>query len=150
MYINDSGRIIVSLFSLFKIVDGSGPEYDQGELLRWLGESVWFPTNLLPGEYVQWKPVDSKSADLVFSYNGMTLSYRVSFNEYNEIIQLETERFMGDSGLKKWIGRVSDYQEINGIKVPTRIEAIWKLDGEMFSYARFNVTEIEYDRPERY
>ncbi len=147
MYINNSGRIIVSLLSLFKVVDGSGPEYDQGELLRWLGESVWFPTNLLPGKFVKWVPIDSRTAELRFVHHGMSLFYIVSFNENNEIVQMETKRFMGEDGLKTWIGRVGDYEEINGIKVPTRIEAIWKLEAEDFSYARFNVTDIEYDRP---
>ena len=58
MYIGGEGRIVVSLLSLFKVVDGRGEKYDQGELLRWLGESVWFPTNLLPRPGLQgWMPV---------------------------------------------------------------------------------------------
>ncbi|MDB5112798.1 MAG: hypothetical protein JWR67_3912, partial [Mucilaginibacter sp.] len=48
MYIADSGRLVVSLFSIYNIVDGRGKAFDQGELLRWLGESVLYPTNLLP------------------------------------------------------------------------------------------------------
>lgn len=150
MYINNSGRIVVSLFSLFKVVDGSGPEYDQGELLRWLGESVWFPTNLLPSENLKWLPIDSGTAELRFIHNGMSLSYRVSFNDNGEIVQIETKRYMGEDGLKTWIGRVGDYKEINGIIIPTRIEAVWKLETGEFSYARFNVTAIEYERPEQF
>jgi hypothetical protein len=40
MYISDKGRFVVTLFGLIKIADGKGPSFDQGELLRWLGESV--------------------------------------------------------------------------------------------------------------
>ena len=36
MYVAGEGRIVVSLFSLFDVVDGRGEAYDQGELLRWL------------------------------------------------------------------------------------------------------------------
>ena len=50
MYIGDKGRLIVSLLSVYKIVNAKGESYDQGELLRWLGESVLYPTNLLPGD----------------------------------------------------------------------------------------------------
>lgn len=53
MYIADKGRLIVSVLSLFKVVNGKGEKYNQGELLRWLSESVWFPTNLLPSENLQ-------------------------------------------------------------------------------------------------
>ena len=150
MYISGKGRIIVSLFSLFKIVNGEGPNYNQGELLRWLGEGVWFPTNLLPNEYLKWTSIDSESAGLTFNYNGLSLFYKVSFNEKGEITQLETERYMGEERLENWIGRVSDYKEINGILIPTKIEAIWRLGSGDFSYARFNVKNIEYDKAERF
>ena len=68
MYIADKGRLVVSLFSLFKVADAKGEQYNQGELLRWLGESILYPTNLLPGERLRWVPIDSQSARLTFNY----------------------------------------------------------------------------------
>ena len=53
MYISDKGRLIVTLFCLFKVADAKGEKYNEGELLRWLSESVLYPTNLLPGEKLQ-------------------------------------------------------------------------------------------------
>ncbi|HHE39097.1 MAG TPA: hypothetical protein ENL20_11095, partial [Candidatus Cloacimonetes bacterium] len=38
MYLANKGRLVVTLLSLFKIVDGQGESFNQGELLRWLGE----------------------------------------------------------------------------------------------------------------
>jgi len=40
MYIADKGRLAVSLLSLIKVVNAKGEQYNQAELLRWLGESV--------------------------------------------------------------------------------------------------------------
>lgn len=150
MFIEDKGRLVVSLFSVFNLVDGKGEEYDQGELLRWLGESVWFPTNLLPGDRLTWKAIDMNKAKMTFSYNGLSLNYIVSFNETGEITQLETKRFMGEKRSETWIGKVSDYKEINGIKVPTVIEAIWRLEHGDYSYAKFTVTRLEYNKPEKF
>lgn len=65
MYISDQGRLSVTLFSLYNIVDTKGKEkYDIGEILRWLGESILYPTNFLPSERLQWLPIDSNSAKL--------------------------------------------------------------------------------------
>ena len=150
MYLSDKGRIIVSLFSLFKVVNGKGAKYDQGELLRWLGESVWFPTNLLPNEYLKWTSIDSVSAELTFNYKELSLFYKVSFNDKGEIVQLETKRYMGEDSLETWIGKVSDYKEINGVIIPTKIEAIWRLKLREFSYAKFNVKKIEYNKAEKF
>ncbi len=150
MYLADKGSLTVLLFSLFKIVEGEGEEYNQGELLRWLGEGVWFPTNLLPSEYLQWSPIDSNSARLIFKYKELSLFYTVRFNKQGEITELETKRYMSKDKLETWVGKASDYKEINGVVIPTKIEAIWRLKTEDFSYAKFNLKNIEYNRPEQY
>lgn len=150
MYILDKGRLVVSLFSLFKIAGGQGEKYDQGELLRWLGESVWFPTNLLPSERLQWTAIDNQNAQLTFKYNNHFLSYLVAFNEVGEITELQTKRYMGEGNLETWIGKVSNYKEINGIVVPTTIEAIYRFKEGDYSYAKFNVKRIEYHLPEKF
>jgi len=40
---------------------------DQGELLRWLSESTWFPTYLLASEKLQWT-ANGLLAKLTFNY----------------------------------------------------------------------------------
>jgi hypothetical protein len=149
-YILNRGKLTVSLFSVFKIAGGQGEKYNQGELLRWLAESVWFPTNLLPNENLQWKPVDMHHAHLVFTYKGLSLLYLVTFNDKDEIAQLETKRYMNEKSLETWIGKVSDYGVKNGMMIPFSIEAIYKLKEGDYSYAKFNVKRIEYDIPERF
>ena len=150
MYIADRGRLVVSLFSLFRVADEQGPTVDQAELLRWLGESVWFPTNLLPRENLHWSAIDSSRARLTLDYNGMSVYYVITFNENHEIIRLETKRYMGNKGLKPWVGKVGEYQQINGIRVPSVIEASWDLEEGLYTYGRFRVKQMEYDIPERY
>ena len=150
MYIADTGRLVVSLFSLFNVVDGRGDKFNQGELLRWLGESVWFPTNLLPNKNLQWAYINHSSAKLTFTYNNLSVFYIVTFTDNGEIAQMETERFMGDGDLEKWVGQLSNYQEINGVIIPTKIEALWRLKEGDFNYVNFNLEKIEYDKPEQF
>jgi hypothetical protein len=150
MYVADQGRLVVTLFSLYNIVDGSGENFNEGELQRWLGESVWFSTNLLPSERNQWSPIDANSAKLSFKYRSVLFAYTVTFNEIGEITQMETQRFMGDDSRQNWLIKLADYKDLNGVIVPTTAEAIWKLEAGEFSYARFNVKKIEYDQPSKF
>ena len=150
MYIAYKGRLVVSLFSLYNIVDGKGEKFNQGELLRWLGESVWFPTNLLPSERLKWFPIDSQTSKLTFNYNGLSLFYIVTINNIGEITQVETKRDMGEDNLETWVGKMSDNKEMNGVSVPRTIEAIWKLEKDDYSYAKFKVKQIEYNKPEKF
>lgn len=150
MYISDKGRLLVSILSLFTIVNASGEQYDQGELLRWLGESVMYPTNLLPSERLTWTPIDSSSARLNFDYQGHSLFFNVSFNEIGEITTLETKRYMDEKNLETWLIKTTNYQRFENVLIPTEFDVIWKLKKEDFSYAKFIITEVEYNKPEKF
>ncbi len=150
MYITDKGKLMVSLFDTFTIMKSEGEKVDQGELLRWLGESVWFPTNLLPGDQLKWESINDTSAKLIYDHQGILIYFIVSFNNKGEIIQLQTERYYNGQNLVTWIGNCSEYKKMNGIMIPTVISATWKLDTGDHNYANFKLTEIAYDIPEKY
>ena len=147
MYVSDEGRLVVSLFGSINIVDAKGATFNQGELLRWLGESVMYPTNLLPSDRLKWLPIDAYSAKLVFNYMGFTLFFIASINDGGEITQMETDRFMDEKHLEKWLIKIAGYKSINGVTVPTEFEVLWRLQKGDFSYAKFDIKTIEYDNP---
>ena len=151
MYISEQGRLIVTLFSVYNIVDARGKEkYDIGEILRWLGESILYPTNFLPNDRLQWFPIDSKTAKLTFDYNGLSLFFKITVNEIGEITEMETKRYMGEENLETWVIKATNYKELNNIIIPTSFDVLWRLDKGDFSYAKFNITEVEYDKPEKF
>ncbi|MDB5110922.1 MAG: hypothetical protein JWR67_2036, partial [Mucilaginibacter sp.] len=137
-------------FSIYNIVDGRGKAFDQGELLRWLGESVLYPTNLLPSENLRWSAIDTRAAKFTFNYKGLSLFYIATFNNAGEIIQLESKRYMDKSNLETWIIKLANYKKVNEIVVPTTFEVLWRLKKGDFSYAKFNVKKIEYGKPVRF
>jgi len=150
MYISDQGRLVVSLFSLYNIVNAKGEKYNQGELLRWLGESVLYPTNLLPSETLQWWPIDSKTAKLTYDYKGLSLFFIITFNQKGEITEMETKRYMDEKKLETWVIKATNYKEFNAITIPTSFDVLWRLEKGDFSYAKFNITEVEYNIPEKF
>ena len=151
MYISNQGRLLVALFSVYNIVDGKGKEkYDIGEILRWLGESILYPTNFLPSERLQWIPIDSNTAKLTFNYNGLSLFFKITVNEIGEITEMETKRYYGEENLETWVIKATKYKELNNVIIPTTFDVLWRLDKGDFSYAKFNITEVEYDNPEKF
>ena len=144
MFLEDKGHLIVSLFAVFNVVNGSGMEYDQGELSRWLAESVLYPTNLLPSERLQWTAIDATHARIIFKYLSISLFFIVTFNAAGEITELETKRFMDDKNLETWIVKVADYSYRNLILVPTYFEVLWRLKDTDLCYAKFKMKKIKY------
>ncbi len=149
MYLANEGRLIATILSTINVVNVHGKQqYNESELLRWLAESVWFPTNFLPSEKLQWTAIDDSSAKLSFNYNGLSLFYIVTFNDAGEIVQMETKRYMDEKRLETWIIKPGKYESKNGVIIPVEAEVFWRLKEGDFSYAKFNVKEIEYNRPE--
>jgi hypothetical protein len=149
-FIDDKGGLIATLFNVYNIVDAKGSNFDEGELQRWLAESVWFPTNLLPSDKVSWSAIDTNSAKLSFHYKTVSFEFIVNFNATGEIIEIEGERFMTADQKEKWVCKMTNYQERNGVKIPISDQAIWRLNDGDQVYAKFEVQKIEYNIYEKF
>jgi len=149
MYLEGKGNMYVKLPPFVTIADARGPEIDQGSLLRYLGEIVWFPTAYL-SEYIQWEPIDNSSARIIMNYQGMKLPATAYFNEAGEMTSFVARRYAAMNGgyqLEDWAVTMAEYQEFNGIRIPTKAEIIWKLSSGDFSPIKLEVTELVYDDP---
>ena len=146
------GNMLIKLLPFITIADASGDEMDQGTLLRYLNEMMWFPTAYLE-DYIQWEPIDSHSARATITVEGLSASAILYFNEKGEMRDFVAERYMsvGDEySLETWSTPIEEYKEINGIMVPIKGEALWKLSSGDFSYIKLEITDIEYDNPSAY
>jgi len=135
------------MLSLITMADASGPEVDQGALLRYLAEMMWFPTAWL-ADYIQWESIDAHSAKATLRHAGLTVSAVLHFNEDGLVAQVTAERYWDENGkfaLRKWSGRVEDYREAGGMRIPMKVDVLWHLDTGDFSYFRAEITEIEYN-----
>jgi hypothetical protein len=142
------GNMLVKFWSIFPIADATGAEIDQGSSLRWLAEAAWFPY-AFAGDSVRWEPIDERSARATLIWNGLPVSAVFEIDGQGRLVHVRAERYRdlggGKSALTSWGGRYSDYRILQGLRVPTSVEVIWHFKEGEFSYARFRVTEIEYN-----
>ncbi|MER2064458.1 MAG: DUF6544 family protein [Alkalibacterium sp.] len=148
-YLGGRGSMLIKPLSLFALTDSKGKEIDQGTLLRYLAETMWFPSALL-NPYIEWESLDDKMARAHMTYKGVSASGDFTINEMGEVTRFEAERygdFDGEFRMETWAIPVSEYKVFQGIKVPTRGEVTWKLAEGDFNWFNFEVTEIEYNVP---
>jgi hypothetical protein len=146
-YANGKGNMLIKMHSLFTVADSTGKEIDQGSLLRYLAETMWFPTAAL-NEYLTWEELDQYNAKVTMTYGEITASGIFTFNDKWQVINFEAERygdFNGEIRLETWSIPVRDYKEFEGIGIPTKGDVTWKLDTGDFNWFNFEVTEIEYN-----
>ncbi len=148
-YIEGSGRMQIKLLSTIKLVDAKGEEFNQGELVRWLSETPCFPTALLPSENLRWEHVDADSAKVFLTDHTLTLEAIFSFSEEGQIVKFTAKRY-GDGKLQDWICQYHEYNEVEGMHIPSYFEAGWNSESEDAKYAKFRIEKIEYDDPSEF
>jgi hypothetical protein len=146
--LNQRGNMLVKIESLFTIADATGPEIDQGATLRWLAEAVWFPYAFV-GDAVRWGSVNENAARATLVHEHAPVAAVIEFDAEGRATVIRSERHRAIERnkpvLTPWIGRCSDYRDFSGFRVPAQVEVAWLIDGVEFTYARFDVTAIEYN-----
>lgn len=148
-YVAGTGVLRPALFGLFPLgtVQGEG-EIAQGELMRWLAESVWYPTVLLPGQGVSWQPVDDASAQATLTEGPITLTMLFRFGEDGLVsgIRVEARGALvgGETVMMPWEGRFRDFRLQDGMMVPFHGEVAWITPQGERPYFRGKVTRVAY------
>lgn len=148
-YNGGHGHMFGKIGGIYKVFDARGEMLDQGSMLRYLSEMIWFPTALL-GENITWEPVDDQSAKVSFSDAGKSVSGRMFFDEDGRMTNFTTRRYRESNGaysLERWSTPVSDYGKRAGLNLPVRGQAMWNLASGDLPYWDGEIAEVEYDIP---
>jgi hypothetical protein len=130
---------------LLPVAKKSGGGLNQGALLRYLGEIVWFPGAAL-SPYITWEEVDSTSAQATISYRGITASANFTFDEKGQIIAITAQRYNdAKERIESWTILVRSYGEFHGIRVPVEGDGVWNYSSGDFTYIRWRIIDIEHN-----
>lgn len=135
-YVNGTGSGRVSLFSTIRLGTESGtPELAAGALHRYLAESVWFPTALLPESGVAWNAIDASTALATLTDGTTSVSLEFRFNDAGEVAAIYSPgrwaRTRSKYELLPWEGHFGDYREHSGLRIPLYGEVGWYRDGRL-------------------
>jgi len=129
-YIAGKGLLRPALFGLYDmgILEGEG-EIARGELFRYLAESVWYPTALLPSQGGIWSPVDEASATVTLTDGPISVTMLVRFCPDGLISAIRVEARATTVGnaavMMPWECRMSNYQAHDGMHLPMTGEALY-------------------------
>jgi hypothetical protein len=152
-FIEGKGEMLIKIFSLFPVVNSRDNEkIHTGTIQRYLGEIVWFPSAAV-SPYITWEAIDDFSAKAFMTYKGTTGRGIFYFNEKGDFIKYSAQRYMGseeDAKRKEWIITVRESTVMNGIKIPVKMDATWKLESGDWTWLKLEITDIDYNNPTEY
>jgi hypothetical protein len=147
-YQEGRGHMLISVAGLHAVVDARGPEIDQGTLLRFLGEIIWFPSAAL-APYLRWEPIDDHSARAIMSWRGVEAKGVFTFDDQGRAVNMSARRYKSDGGsasLERWEVPSHDWNRLSGVLMPVRGTALWKLGAGDLEYYRWEITDVQYNR----
>lgn len=113
-----------SLDGLLPVVRAGGEAVDRSAAGRFLAESVWLPTSLLPSMGAAWEAVDDRRARVTLPSVDDPLTLTV--DDDGTLRSVETRRVDGDSGERRPFGAVVESERtVDGFTVPWRLEVGW-------------------------
>jgi hypothetical protein len=143
MYRTGVGHMLVKAASLITVADAKGKEIDQGEMVRYLSEMMWFSSAFLE-DNVSFEAVDARSARVTLTDGGKTATGMLFFDADGRLTEFVARRHAG-SNLEKWSVPITAYGEFEGLKLPVRGKAVWKLaDGDQ-EYIDVTITELHHE-----
>ncbi len=144
-------EMLIKLISLITVVNEKGEKLDEGAIQRYLGEMVWFPTLAL-SPFIQWEEVDENSAKATMSYKGKSGSGTFYFNSRGDFIKFSAMRYKDNvSNAKKfeWVLLVDEYKTFDGVRVPSKMTATWKLKEGDWTWLRLKIDNLKYNEDVR-
>ncbi|HEX8278300.1 MAG TPA: DUF6544 family protein, partial [Segetibacter sp.] len=148
-YDHGKGQMLIKALSVLPVVKTEGKEIDQGTLLRYLAEIVWFPSAALCN-YISWEEAGPSSAKATMKYGSIEASGIFTFNEAGEVIQFEAQRYYQrkeGATLETWIitTDTTSFKEFDGIRIPAKSSVTWRLKTGDFTWFNLEVTDVEYN-----
>jgi len=147
-YFQRKGQGQIRFWGSVVLNEPKGNETSISMLVRYLTESIWFPTALLPSKTIQWVEVSELTAKVIIRDGRNLASALVTFNNEGDIVQFETDDkfrdFKAVYSNERFTLRCSNYKSIDQIRVPTTVEFLWNLESGDFPYAVITVDDIVY------
>ena len=146
-FVNGKGEMLIKVNALVNVVNDKGFKIDEGSIQRFLGEMVWFPTLAL-SPLVRWEELDNRSAKATIEYKGTKGDGIFYFNAEGDFEKFSAMRFKGneeDSERHEWVIKAHEYSEFEGIRIPSKMTATWKLKEGDWTWLQLEISDAKFN-----
>ena len=145
-YEDGHGCGALSLGGVLPVRKSVGPDFDRGELQRYLGSVVLCPPMLVNNASLIWSAAGRLTLRVRDRDDSTGATVDLELNEQGHPIACHAERprMVGKITVPtSWSAAGADFEERQGMRVATRLEASWHLPEGVFSYFRAQVSSFE-------
>ena len=146
-FLHSHGHMLIKILGLIPVADASGPTTDQGTMLRYLGEMVWFPAGALHPD-IHWEQIDNTHVRATITCEGQSASGVFTISPEGRFVEFTAKRYYdqgGSSTLEDWLitVRPDGYGTLNGYTIPVALDVTWQLAQGDFTWMNLEIDSLE-------
>ena len=146
-----AGRMLGKALGVVTVADGSGPEFDIGELTTWLNDAVLLASGMLLHPRTVWQATGDDSFRVAVTDAGRTVSAEVFLDEAGRPRDFRTEDrwadLPGGPVRAPWSTPVAGWTVVDGRPRMTGGAALWHLPDGEYRYAEMTLRSLDLDVP---
>lgn len=150
LYRNQTAIMLIKLFGMFTVANARGKEMDQGETVTLFNDMCFMAPASLIDPNIKWTEIDNLMVGAKFTNGNITVGATLYFDEEGRLVNfLSNDRYETTDGKTytncPWMTPVTGYTNINGYRLPSSADLIYKHPDEDFCYGKFSLLNIEYN-----
>ncbi len=150
IYKNETAVMKGKLLGIFTVVDAKGTEANQAETVTFFNDLCLLAPSLLISKDIEWDVVDNLNVKAKYTNGNITIEAQLYFDRDGRLINfISNDRYETKDGKVfynyPWQTPVSEYKNINGFNLPSKVKTIFDHPDGEFCYGEFELTKIEYN-----
>ncbi|TNC52511.1 hypothetical protein FHG66_02985 [Rubellimicrobium rubrum] len=150
-YEPDMAGMQVRAARLVDVVNLSGADFARIETVTFLNDLCAFAPSALVRPEFAWTPIDDTRAAVAYTVGPHTVTATLVVNEAGDLVDFISDDRAdvsadGSPKAMRWTTPLSEHRDLDGRRVPGRGEAIWHREDGPFTYGRFTVREVTFNR----
>jgi hypothetical protein len=151
VYSQERATFTVRIASLVTMVDHAGEGISRTETVTVLNDMCFFNPGGLVDRRLTWEPRDDSSCLVTFANGPHRVSAALVFNDRDELVDFRSDdrpasQSDGTFLAVPWSTPIEGYRDVDGRRLPTRGAAVYSYPDGDFTYGRFELASIAYDR----
>ncbi|MCF6507306.1 hypothetical protein E9549_07775 [Blastococcus sp. MG754426] len=150
-YQDGAGRMLGKALGVVTVADGSGPEFDVGELTTWLDDAVLLAPAMLVHPRTRWEDAGEDGFSVAVTDAGRTVRATVLLDDDARPRDVRSDDrwadLPGGPVRTTWSTPVDGWRVVDGIPRMTGGAAVWHLPDGPYRYAELRVADLAWDLP---
>jgi len=150
-YRSGTGRMLGKALGLVRVADGSGPEFDIGELTTWLNDAVLLAPGMLLDGRTAWEALGDDSFRVSTTDHGRTVTAEVLLDEEGRPREFRTDDrwadLPGGRVRASWSTPVEGWIVVDGRPRLIGGAAVWHLPDGDLRYGEMRLADLALDVP---